>query len=464
MSTDLAVQGPLLLVVAVGALAVAPFVVWYVARHPYVGCAAIVVGVPLTAGLGRGTIIPFFRVNEVLAVLVAGALVLNRIVDRRRRPLGAMDLPIAIFVFGVVAIPALVLLVRPIEIEADTWRVVFGPLEFLVIYLIVSRSEFTPEQRLRLVRLAMGVSVVVAVAGFLQAADLLGVRGFLEAYYPRTGPVPGICEFGVCRPTSFLEHWSAFGAYALLHYALALGLDSTPGVPLSRRWTSGVAAINGVAVMASQTQAAVIGLVLVTIVLVVYRRRVPPAFGVVGVGVLAGTVVFWTQISTRLMQQVETSLVPESMATRARYWSELFVPIALDHVWFGNGTVISTEVPERLVNFVDSEYLRMVFRAGIGGVALLLMLLVALLHTGLRSRSHADPVVRGLGAALVADTVALAVMGLTAEYLSFSGVSESLWIVVGLVSAALARHPAAVPAATAVAPWRGVGGSSAVPR
>lgn len=439
---------PLLILILLTAAVVGPLLVWLLARHPVVGCAMIIVAVPLTAGLGRGTIIPVFRVNEVLTVLVASALLLNRLLDRRRGPHCALDVPITVFVVGVVALPALVLASTLIPTEPDTWRKVLGPLEYLVVYLIFSRSQLDGAQRTRLLNLTMATSVVVAVMGLLQAADLFGVRGFLLTYYPRTGPVPGICEFGICRPTSLLEHWSAFGAYALLHYALALALESTEGVQFSRRWIRTVAVVNAVAVIASQTQAAVLGFVLVSLVLTVYWGRVPRAMGFVGASVIVGTALFWSQISARLAQQLAfgQSLTPESLATRNRYWSELFIPIASDRPWFGSGTVISSEVPARLVNFVDSEYLRMVFRGGVVGLALLLMLLVALVVAGLRSRSHSDPVVRALGAALVADIIALAIMGTTAEYLTFSGVSESLWMVAGMLSFALADRSVPSPA------------------
>ena len=48
--------------------------------------------------------------------------------------------------------------------------------------------------------------------------------------------------------------------------------------------------------------------------------------------------------------------------------------------------------------------------------------------------------------ALVADVVALAIMGTTAEYMTFSGVSESLWMIVGILSFAMADRGAHAPA------------------
>lgn len=440
--SDLGMGGELLLASALAVVAVLGLLAtWRMARDPFVGCALIVIGVPLTGGLRTGGIIPVFRVSELLTLLVVGALLLARLLDREHRPLRPLDVPIAAFVLGIVTIPVFVLWDSGIRPEIEVLRRVLGPLQYLAIYGIFSRSLLDDRRQRQLLNLAMAVSVIIAVVGILQVANFPGVRAFIDAAYP---PTAGICAFGLCRPTSLLEHWSAFGAFALMNFTLALALASTPEVGISRRWLALVAVVNAVAVFASQTQATVIGLGLATFVIAVHRRRVPGVAVVSAAAVAAGVALLWPQVSGRFEQQLfyaGSLATPESLLTRSRYWSEFFIPAILEHPWTGTGTVIPIDVPQRFIRFVDSEYLGMLFRAGVAGLLLLVIAMFSMARAGLRGRTHANPLVRALGAVLLADVVALATMGLTAEYLTFRGVSQTFWMTAGLFALVTARGP-----------------------
>ncbi len=415
---------------------------WRIARDPFLGCALIVVGVPLTGGLRTAGIIPVLRVSEVLTLLVAGALLLARLLDRQHHPLRPLDVPIAAFVLGIVTIPAFVLWGSGVRPEIEVLRRVLGPLQYLAIYAIFSRSLLDDRRLRQLLNLAMAVSIVIAAVGILQMANFPGMRAFIDAAYP---PTAEACAFGSCRPTSLLEHWSAFGAFALMSYTLALALASTPNVGIPRRWLALVAVVNAVAVFASQTQATVIGLALATAVIAIHRRRVPGVAVVSGAAIVVGVALLWPQVSARFEQQLFYAgnlATPESLLTRNRYWSEFFIPAILEHPWTGTGTVIPIDVPQRFVRFVDSEYLGMLFRAGVAGLLLLVIAMFSMARSGIRGRLHANPLVRALGAVLVADVVVLAAMGLTAEYLTFRGVSQTFWMTAGLFALVTAPAPA----------------------
>ena len=414
--------------------------------RPVVALALLVVAVPMTAGLGRNTVIPLLRTNEAMTAVIVVGMVIHTLPQGRRRGYSGLDLAVLTFVSGAVLVPWAVLYLGRVDVDLSTWQTVLGPVQYLLIYFLFSRVEMSPRARRWLINLTLGCSVVVALIGIAQLADLPGVRDFIATYYP--GNNPNICQFGVCRPTSLLEHWSSFGAYAVLNFAIAFAIAATPGAGYSSRWLTLVMAANAVAVLASQTQAAVAGLLLVIAVVMLHRRRLPrqllPTVAALAIGVAA----FWPQVSARVEQQFgapgQGSGTPQSLQTRIGYWNQLFVPVFLEHPWFGSGTVISTEVPPRLSLFVDNEYLGMGFRAGLFGEVLLLLLLGAVVVTGWRCRGSPAPMAAAIGASSAAFVVALAVMGTTAEYLTFAGVAQAFWMVVGLMGWFLI-HPVGGP-------------------
>ena len=420
-----------------GALVVLGLTIW----RPLIGCLILVLAVPLTAGLGRNTVVPLVRPSEALTALVAVGMLAHFLPRRRRLGFTTLDLAVAAFAIGGAVIPWAVLYLSHQAAGIDTWQTVFAPMQYLLIYLMFSRLQPT-EKGVRLaLELEMLASVVVGVIGLAQLADLPGVRDLIANTYPIGGQI-NICQYGVCRPTSLLDHWSSYGAFAVLNYAIALALASTRRVRFSNRWLTLVMAVNAVAVVASQTQAAVVGLVLVTVIVLVHRRHVPRQLAMTAAGLALGLAVFWPQIEARLTQQLtsggsSSASTPESLQTRFTYWGELFVPILREHLWTGTGTVISTDVPDRLTLYVDNEYLRMGLRAGIGGELLLVLMLVTVAAAGWRSRGSPRPIVQALGAMSVSYAIAIAVMGTTAEFLTFVGVTQLFWMIVGLLAGSL---------------------------
>ncbi|HEV1996861.1 MAG TPA: histidine kinase, partial [Candidatus Dormibacteraeota bacterium] len=107
---------------------------------------------------------------------------------------------------------------------------------------------------------------------------------------------------------------------------------------------------------------------------------------------------------------------------------------------------------DRLVKFVDNEYLRMALRGGVIGVGLLLLMLTSIAATGWRQRHSSDPLTQAIGAMAFAYALVLAVMGSTAEYLTYAGVSQLFWMVAGVLGASVLPAAARRLAATPVAP------------
>jgi hypothetical protein len=202
-------------------------------------------------------------------------------------------------------------------------------------------------------------------------------------------------------------------------------------------------ALDVVGVLASQTWAPALGLILATIVILVYRRRVPWQLWIGVAGVSVALLLFGAQVGNRIADQGVTVggnfLIPETMRYRMMLWEDFYLPSLAQSPWIGTGTVVPAVVPENLDVSVDNEYLRVAYRAGVVGVILLLILLVSVGLTGWRARLREDPLVRALGAAALAYVVAAAVMGITEEYLAYGGVGQQIAIVLGIFAGLFTR-------------------------
>jgi hypothetical protein len=427
------------------------------AWRPAVGCAVLAVAVPLTAGLGRGTVIPVLRPNEALALVVLAGLAANRFWRPRPLVFTGLDLIVAGFVMGEVLIPWLVLFLGTTPAGQDTWRTVLSPIQYLVVYVLFSRSDPTPRSLRVTINLVMLASVLVAV---FAVAELLNgsARAFIGAYYP-TPPWPS--WDAVYRPASLLGHYSAVGGFALMNCVLALALATNRLAGFDARWLSLVIAANVAALLASETWAPLVTLPIATLVVLLHSRRFPMHLVVVMGALGVCLVLLWPVLAGRVDQE-QVFLgggglqLPASMETRIRYWQEFFLPAAAHHFWLGTGTTLPSEVPQHLALNVDNEYLFALFRAGVSGIVLLIGAFAALVVVAWHARSSPDAMTRALGAACAASVVAMAVIGLTSQYLTFSAVSQMFWMLIGLLAARgspwLAGVPARTPFPTAMNP------------
>lgn len=411
------------------------------AWRPAVGCAVFAFSISLTTGLGRGTVVPLLRPNEAILLVLLAGLVLHYLPRRERRPLTALDLAVGAFTTGAVVIAFCVLVVSrsPHLTDIDTLRSVLSPIQFLIVYLVFARTDLSSAGQRAVLNLTMLASILVGLLAVAELLDLPGVRLFVLSYYPppviyQTSWDPGY------RPMSTLGHYSAVGAFATLNFALALTLATVRHPGFSKVWLTVVMTVNLAALVASLTWAPLIVLPFVAGVIFWSGRRVPRQFAVTVVALAIAFVAFWPAVSARgTAQGVLTSggglVIPASFAYRLRVWEAFFVPALADHIWLGTGTVIPSEVPTTLTNFVDNEYLREGFRAGIVGLALLVMMFITIAVVGLRSRASPDPMERSLGALALALIVFFALLGFTAEYMFFGGVSQEFAMLMGLLSA-----------------------------
>ena len=402
------------------------------ARYPVFGCALLALGVPLTTALGRGTVIPLLRPNEAILLLVIAGLALHYLLTRPSASFMSLDLAIVTFAVGTSLIPWLVLWFARADMDFDTWRAVLGPLQFLAIYLCFAQLRASDDNLKWLLNLTLLTSVIVGVIAVLELQDFPpGTRALFSAYFPPDRPVfPG-----AYRPTSLLGNYSAVGAFAMLNVILALTLTKKKDSRLNNAWLTTVMVVNLASLVASLTWAPAVALVLGAAAVIWYSRRVPSQIWMGAAAVVVVLVILWPVVSDRIAGSNINLGTIENVDTRIKNWQYYFLPVLAEHAWFGTGTVIPGDLPPYLSSFVDSEFLRMGFRAGLVGIGFLLLMFATVCVIALRYRDSIDPWLRRLGAVSLATIVTIVLVGLTAEYLSFGGLSQDIAMLFGLLAA-----------------------------
>ena len=425
--------------VAIGVILALALVV-VTARRPAVGCALFALLVPLTTGLGRGTIIPVFRPNEALLMMLIAGIILYRLRRPEPRALSFLDVAVGSFALGTVVIAALVLFVSsPAQLkDLDNLRNVLAPLQLLAIYLVFSRTDLSSRSVARILNLTMVASVIVGLVAVAQLFDLFGIRELMSSYYP---PQPLPAWDHVYRPASTLGHFSSVGAFGTINFILALALATNRHPAFNKAWLSVVMVVNLAALVASLTWAPLFVLPIVIAVVVWQGRRVPPELGVALAALSLALLLAWPFVSARNDQQNlvlagQDIGIPQTLQHRIDLWEAFFWPALSEHIWLGTGTVLPAAVPDELLGFVDNEYLREGYRAGVIGVGLLLLMLTSVAVNGWKSSASPSATRRSLGSALLALVLFFALIGMTAEYLFFGGVSQLFGMMVGLLGAA----------------------------
>jgi hypothetical protein len=412
------------------------------ARRPIFGCALLAVGVPMTTALGRDTVIPILRPNEAILLLVLAGLALHYLLTRPSASFIGLDLAIAGFAVGTSLIPWLVLFLSRADMDFVTWRAVLGPLQFLAVYLCFAQLRASDDHLKWLLQLTLLTSVIVGVIAVLELQDFPpGIRALVSTYFPPDNPLLDSTLSADYRPTSLLGVYGAVGAFAMLNVMLALTLAKKKDTRINGVWLTTVLVVNLGSLAASLTWAPAVALVLGTAIVIWYSRYVPRLMWVsIAAGVVA-LAILWPFVSARIDASAISLGSIQNIDARIRNWQYYFLPVLAEHIWFGTGTVIPSELPPYLSDFVDNEYLRIGFRAGLVGIGLLMLMLSSVGVFAWRCRDSTDPWLRRLGAVSLATVVTILLVGFTAEYLSFGGLSQYIAMLFGLLAARI-RHPA----------------------
>lgn len=436
----LAAKAPLLGIAAAGAVALA---LW-LAQRPLLLAVLVVALVPITSGLKRGLGVPGLKVSEVLVVF--GALVIlgfaGKVLPGPRWR--AWDWAALVYCFGTAAFGVLNSALQQTIMTGDDINTMLGPIQFLLLYRTVAAAFPTAALRVVALRALVLSSIPVSL---LAVAQMVGPSFFQNLAVSLTGTgifiTPGYDP--VMRATSVFPMWHPLGGYlvviVLVVVALLLRRDTEV---LPTGWLFFILAIAAASLVFTLTFTILGGAVLGVLVVgwAVKRLKLVVTWLVVGGG--AGLVAFFPLIMARLdEQQTATSvtptagdsIIPQTILYRLIVWGDQYLP-ALRGMWAtGYGPA---DPPGISWDHTESGYITLLLR---GGIPLLVAGALAIYlswRAGRRFLVGATQVSEvAIGASVVGLAAILPVINFFFPYFTASGLPQPMWVVWGLLAAAI---------------------------
>ena len=425
--------GPLYALVAIALVAVVACI-W---KWPQLGAYLIIGLTPLTAGINRGSAIPFVRPNEAIVLLVAFALA-TRYIGRLRtgelpRPrIDRVELSMVLLAVFSSVVPLAWMTVRRSPIANDDLLYALDLWKYLGLYALVRMSVKTDRQVAGALTISVIAASIVAVLAILQSLGLFGVSGILAEYYAPFGYTDAFSG----RGGSTLGLPAATADLMIYNLAIVSGLWIR--YRRVRVLLAPAAALLLLAGLAAGEFSSSIGLVVavVCIVAVTGSARLLKVF--VPMGLLSGIVV-WPVIAERLSGFQSLSGLPVSWLGRLQNLETYFWPQL-----FSNGNfLLGVRPAARIVVasqgtgyvWIESGYTWLLWG---GGIPLLASFVYFVVVTAKRGWDAAR---RGTGAVSVAGLALFVAVGVTAvlmlfdPHLTYRGAGDELFALIALTAA-----------------------------
>ena len=388
-----------------------------VALHPPIAAYMLLAATPLAVGLGRDSLLPLLRPNEVLALVLGTGLVMRGIAGALvGRPLRVAVTPVdlslvALAVTGSV-LPLLWMVARGADITRGDLLYAAVLWKYLAFYLIVRTSVQTEREVSRCLAVTLTACGVAAVVGLLQVLQLFGVPEFLRHYYP--GDIARGLE--VRRATGTLASWLAMADVMIFNLAIAVGwLVRRPGRSKLFAGLTGLFALGALA--AGELSGFLAFLAAVAVLGVITGRRLRDALRwLVPLFVVAGLILS-PVLEARLRYLDPASGLPASWVGRRENLEKRILPhFTPATVVLGVRPAARVPAPEKLGErwvYIESGHLWLLWS---GGIPMFLAFFV-FLWLGLRTTA---PVARGrrdaIGVAATASFVALVVLAVATPF------------------------------------------------
>ncbi|MGY1703937.1 hypothetical protein ACI79C_05125 [Geodermatophilus sp. SYSU D00697] len=439
-------------------LSAAALLVVLTALRPVGAVVAFITLNPLLAGVSRGTVIPYLRLNEGLLALVLCGLV--PVVLRRWARSGwavprgghRLDLMVFAFAFTSSITTLLWMYARARDITMDDLLYALTPWKLALLYAVVRLIL----RDLRAVRWALGgvlvSAVIMGVLGVLQAVGVGPVINALTALVP---PEENGYDLASNRATATLGNPIAYGDVmiyaAVIAAALALRLSGR-----GRLWWL-AAAVLGLFALASGQASVAVGVVIAGIAFAVVTGTIPQAV-LAGVAFLAvGIQVLQPVLAARLDVTDPQTGLPDSwtgpygrLANLERYF---WPPISSDYNWLF-GVQTAGRVPDLVFRgdfvYIESGYTWALWSGGLPLLASVLALLVVSARTGRRLASVRQPVIGAIGITVTTVVWAVGVLMFFDPHLTLRGGGELLFLLLAIgatLDAAHRRGPGSEPGA-----------------
>lgn len=410
----------------------------------------------LASGSARGFIIPYFRFNEVILILVCGVFILLQVAAKRSNPSvrgNTGNYGIVDFAFLMVFLTRVVLSVLLGAARGDVFDLMFfvrafGVVQYYLIYRIVFSLVSDKKAINRIIHLLVLCSAVIGVIAVLQSMNLFGVRELItqwqmfgwrvtlaeQNYYLARG-----------RGTSLLEGWNSLGAYSSMYIVFIVGwLQIVKPKRRTRIFFILALILNVLGLVSSGSFTGVVmlvvGLLLMQILLPRLGHKSIIKSGYLLLFILIGALAFFLfrdSIEGRISMQYgggQQLLVPETMGARITLWSDYIIPYMVDHpisVLLGVGT--------KGITLEENYYLYLTWRYSIFALIAHLLLVFVLIKMSYHFLWKTTYYTRVLALGGFIMVIQLSVASLTGMYFEYSGVAETLWIVFGLLSASYTK-------------------------
>ena len=415
---------------------------------------------PLVGGLARGGVIPFLRVGQ--ALLVLGFILFTLAVPGRqgKTRLTAIDLAFAIYFLTDSVLPVLALYFRGEQLDLSSANIftgvtplqtLLGPLQYYALYRIVVACVSSEKHIKTILNLSFIASILVSVIGLLQKAGFGPVTSFLNAYYPTVDLGYTVSDLQL-RITSTLDSYSGLAAYLAFTIILALACYTMQKqLKFSSLLLGATILFDSLALALTGTFAAAVGLAIGALIVFIVMRRVPRVviFALIGMGL--ALIIFQSYFADRISGWLGVG-GQEALPTygyRIMLWRQIFLPAIFQHIWFGSGPAPAVS---QLWPSEETQYFALLLRGGILDLLsyIVLMGIAIVMCWRQIKRGRANPGVSlVVAAATLAILVAINIMNVSADYFSYVGGTQTLWILLaicvasgqfGMLEAATARR------------------------
>ncbi|NJO83444.1 MAG: hypothetical protein HC828_11915 [Blastochloris sp.] len=413
-------------------------------RYPRHAVYLFVAAFPLTIGLPRGFGgIPLLRLGEVLMVVVFAAVMINGLLNHPwKLRLGPLDLGMFAIVLTGSIIPTLVVEGRRLEVGAEGFNVLVGPIKYLLVYRMIRSVVQTREHVRTIIHCLLFASTIVGLVGIGQRQNILGIDDFVRTYYMDEGTRQWISRSWLnpeaFRITSLMSNWNVAGSY--LSFSIIIAIYYAQTFTNGWRWMlwlGPVIAINGLALILTGNTSSTLGLIGAIALGTLYLRRLPRGAVLLVIGAILSMIFFSNFVMLRLTEQfggnANTGVTGNSFFTRVSLWQTQFLPVLEGNYLLG----IGPELPDQIWwNTEESQYLFLLYKGGIFYLIGYLAWVGLTLWMCKRAMDSSDELARMLGLAGALVMVALLYMGISNAYATYTPPMANVWILLAIVSAA----------------------------